>query len=62
MKINKYFPFAFIYLFVNSVGLPPNLLYTMLLTPVFYLWLVVRRQRFLLAGSCCRCCRSPRYT
>ncbi len=49
MKINKYFPVTFVYFFLNSVGLPASLLYTTLLTPLFYLWLVVRRQRYVLA-------------
>jgi len=39
MKINKYLPFAFIYFFLNIVGLPFGLLYTMLLTPLFYYWI-----------------------
>ncbi len=49
MKINKYFPVAFVYFFLNSAGLPASLLYTTLLTPLFYLWLVLRRQRYVLA-------------
>jgi hypothetical protein len=39
MKINKYRPFAFIYFFLNSVGLPTGLLYTTILSPLFYAWL-----------------------
>lgn len=44
MKINKYWPFVFVYFFVNSVGLPWGLLYTTLLTPFLYYW-VVRTRR-----------------
>jgi hypothetical protein len=42
MRINKYSPFAFVYFFVNKVGLPFGLLYTILLTPVFYVWLLLK--------------------
>jgi hypothetical protein len=39
VKINKYFPFAFIYFYLNSIFLPLGLLYTTVLTPVFLIWL-----------------------
>ncbi|HMK57531.1 MAG TPA: hypothetical protein VK462_00610 [Nitrososphaeraceae archaeon] len=42
MKINKYYPFAFVYFFINAVGLPLGMLYTTLLTPLFYGWLVLK--------------------
>lgn len=45
MKLNKYHPFAFIYFFVNAVGLPFGLLYTIFLTPLFYVWLVIKGKR-----------------
>jgi len=32
MKINKYFPFAFVYFFVNSLALPFGLTYTAILS------------------------------
>lgn len=48
MKINKYFPFAFIYFFVNSVALPFGLTYTALLAPVFYIWILIVRKKELL--------------
>lgn len=41
-KINKYLPFAFIYFFINAVGLPFGMLYTILLTPVFYVWISLK--------------------
>jgi len=40
MKLNKYFPFAFIYFFVNSLALPFGLTFTALLCPLLYWWVV----------------------
>lgn len=48
MKASKYYPFAFIYFFVNSVGLPFGLLYTIILTPFFYLWIILKGKRLIL--------------
>lgn len=48
MKVNKHFPFAFIYFVVNSVGLPFGLLYTTLLTPFFYIWMVLKGKRLII--------------
>ncbi|WP_192821154.1 hypothetical protein [Rufibacter sp. LB8] len=48
MKINKYLPFVLLYFFFNSVFLPIGLMYTTLLTPLFYLWLNVNGQRFVI--------------
>ena len=48
MKLNKYFPFVFIYFFVNSVALPFGLTYTALLAPVFYIWIILTRKKELL--------------
>jgi hypothetical protein len=48
MKLNKYLPFSFIYFFVNSVALPLGLLYTTLLAPLFYTWILVKRKREIL--------------
>lgn len=45
MKVNKYFPFAFIYFFINSVALPFGVTYTALLAPVFYIWILVKRKK-----------------
>lgn len=44
MKVNKYFVFAFIYFFINSVGLPQGWVYTSLLSPFFYWWAVKTRR------------------
>ena len=44
MKINKYLPFAILFFFVNSLGLPYGLTYTALLTPFFYYWIVTKRK------------------
>lgn len=48
MKINKYFPFAFVYFFVNSLGLPFGLTYTAILAPFFYWWVTITRKREIL--------------
>ena len=45
MKINKYFPFAFIYFFVNSLALPSGITYTALLAPFFYTWVLLTRKK-----------------
>ena len=45
VKINKYLPFAILYFFLNSLGLPNGLTYTALLSPFFYYWIVVTRKR-----------------
>ncbi len=47
MKVNKFTAIAFVYFFINSVGLPFGLLYTILLTPVFYAYLVVNKQKYI---------------
>ena len=44
MKINRYFPFAFIYFFINSLGLPFGLTYTAILSPFFYWWIIGERK------------------
>ena len=48
MKINRYFPFAFIYFFVNSLALPFGLTYTAVLSPLFYWWVITTRKREIL--------------
>lgn len=49
MRVNKYLPFAIIYFFLNSVGLPFGLTYMALLAPLFYWWIVsVRKAEVLL--------------
>jgi hypothetical protein len=45
MRLNKYLPFAILYFFLNTVGLPLGLTYTALLAPVFYIWIIVKRKR-----------------
>ena len=48
MRINKYFPVAFIYFFINSLALPFGLTYTALLSPLLYIWVItIRRQEVL---------------
>lgn len=44
MKVNKYFPFAFVYFFINTLGLPLGLTYTAILAPFFYWWITVTRK------------------
>ena len=48
MKINRYCPFAFIYFFINSLGLPFGLTYTAILTPLFYWWVFRERKKEIL--------------
>src|SRR5215470_13964713 len=45
MKVNKYFPFAFLYFFINAVALPFGLTYTALLAPLFYVWILAKRKK-----------------
>src|SRR5688500_13883761 len=45
MNVNKYFPFAFIYFFINSLWLPFGLTYTVLLAPLFYVWILLIRKK-----------------
>src|SRR5260221_9957821 len=45
MTLNKYFPFAFIYFFVNSLALPLGLTYTAMLAPLFYVWILLTRKK-----------------
>ncbi len=50
MRVNKYyFLLVFIYFFLNSAGLPANLLYTILLTPLFYYWLLDKKEQWVIA-------------
>lgn len=53
MKLNKYFPFAFIYFFINSVALPFGLTYTALLGPFFYIWVLLKRKQEILLPFVC---------
>ncbi|MEP6747751.1 MAG: hypothetical protein ABJB86_08495 [Bacteroidota bacterium] len=45
MKINKYFVFAFIYFFINSLALPFGLTFTAILSPLFYWWVIITRKK-----------------
>lgn len=44
LKANTYSLLAYLYFFFNSVGLAGGLLYTNLLTPFFYVWLLVKKK------------------
>jgi len=48
MVVNKYFPFAVVYFFINSLALPFGLTYTAVLAPFFYLWIVLKRKKEIL--------------
>ena len=48
MKFNKYFPFALLYFFFNSLGLPFGLTYTAILSPFFYWWVLIKRGKEIL--------------
>jgi len=43
-RVNVYLPFAVLYFFFNSFGLPLGLTYTALLGPFFYAWILVKRK------------------
>ena len=45
MQVNKYLPFAFIYFFINTLGLPLGLTYTAILSPFFYWWIITKRKQ-----------------
>lgn len=44
MRINRFLPFALIYFFLNSVGLPFGLTWMVLLAPFFYVWVTLKRK------------------
>jgi len=46
LTLHRYFPMAFLYVFVNSAGLPNGLFLTGILAPAFYLYLLLHRQRW----------------
>jgi hypothetical protein len=46
-SFDKYLPIAVLYFFFNSVGLPTGLFYTGILSPLFFLWLYRRRERWI---------------
>ena len=46
-SFEKYLPIALLYFFLNSIGLPTGLFYTTLLSPLFFLWLFRRRERWI---------------
>ena len=48
MKFNKYFPFALLYFFFNSLGVPFGLTYTAILSPFFYWWVLIKRGKEIL--------------
>src|SRR5690242_3796607 len=45
MKVNKYLPFALLYFFFNSLGLPFGLTYMAILSPFFYYWILITRKK-----------------
>ncbi|MBL7733446.1 MAG: hypothetical protein JNM88_19920 [Chitinophagaceae bacterium] len=54
MRWNKYLPFAILYFFLNTAGLPLGLTFTALLAPFFYLWVLLKRkEEVLLPFICC---------
>ena len=48
MRFNKFFPFAFVYFFINALALPIGLTWTALLGPFFYAWVVLKRKKEIL--------------
>lgn len=53
MQLNKYLPFALIYFFINTVGLPFGLTFTTLLAPLFYVWILLKRKKEILLPFIC---------
>lgn len=53
MSLNKYLPFALIYFFINTVGLPFGLTYITLLAPLFYVWILLKRKNEVLLPFIC---------
>ncbi len=49
LSIQAYLPAAAFYFFFNSVGLPHGLFYTTLLSPLLFVWLYLKGQRWLTA-------------
>jgi hypothetical protein len=49
MRFNKYLPFAFLYFFLNSLGLPFGLTYTAILSPFLYWWIFKTRRQEIIA-------------
>jgi len=47
LYIHKLLPIAILYFFFNSIGLPNGLLYTAILSPLFFLWLYLDGKRWL---------------
>lgn len=45
MKISKSHFFTYLFFFFNNVGLPGGLLYTNLLSPFFYIWLLYKKKK-----------------
>lgn len=51
IRLNKYLPLASIAFFVNGPAFfPPGLLFTSMLSPLLYFWLLAKRRRFVLEG------------
>src|SRR5437868_3937104 len=48
MRINKFLPFALVYFFINSLGLPYGLTWMAVLGPFFYVWVVLKRRNEIL--------------
>lgn len=45
-RMNVYLPFMYLMFFVNSIGLPAPLEYTTILSPIFYVWLRKKKQKW----------------
>jgi hypothetical protein len=48
MRTNKFFPFAFLYFFLNTLGLPFGLSWVVVLGPFFYVWVILKRKKDIL--------------
>lgn len=53
MRVHKYLPIASIYLFLNWLALPMGMLYTSLLSPIIYLWLLKNGAKLVITRFIC---------
>lgn len=47
LRLDRLLPIAVLYFFFNSAGMPTGLFYTTILSPLFYLWLLMHKKRWI---------------
>jgi hypothetical protein len=48
LQVNMFFIFVLTFFFLNSAGLPHGLTYTTIFTPIFYVWLLKKREKWII--------------